>query len=259
VTTETRAPVVELRAASIGYDGRTVIADLDLRIDAGEVVGILGPNGSGKSTLVRGLLGLAAVHSGEIELFGVNRSRFRQWRRIGYVPQRGTVTGGIPSTVREVVSSGRLTSVSPFRRMRSTDREMIDAAIEAVGLGDRSQATIATLSGGQQRRAFIARALASRPDLLVLDEPTAGVDAENQQVLAEILAGLAARGTTIALITHELGPATPVVTRTLVLDAGRIVHDGPAAAAPSEHDDDWHHHHGAPTEFRSGMGLEGPT
>lgn len=257
VSAASGAAVVEFQAAAIGYEGRPVIDGLDLRIAAGEVVGVLGPNGSGKSTLVRGLLGLATVQSGAIELFGIDRSRFREWRRVGYVPQRGTVTGGIPSTVREVVSSGRLTSLKPFQRMRAVDHQMIDDAIEAVGLTGRAASTITSLSGGQQRRALIARALASGPDLLVLDEPTAGVDAENQQALAEILARLAAGGTTIILITHELGPAAPVVTRTLVLDGGQIVYDGPGSEAPSEHDDEWHHHHGEPRHPQSGLGMDG--
>lgn len=228
---------------------------MDLRIAAGEVVGVLGPNGSGKSTLVRGLLGLAHVQGGSIDVFGSDRRQFKQWHRIGYVPQRETVSGGIPSTVREVVSSGRLNRLSPLRRMGSADRVAIDDAIETVGLTHKARASLATLSGGQQRRTLIARALASAPELLVLDEPTAGVDAANQQVLAETLAKLAARGTTIVLITHELGPATPVVTRTIALRAGAIVHDGPASLAPDEHDDSWHHHHGRTSPPESVLGL----
>jgi zinc transport system ATP-binding protein len=127
-------------------------------------------------------------------------------------------------------------------------------AIESVGLADKARTAMSTLSGGEQRRALIARALASTPDLLVLDEPTAGVDSVNQQALAATLADLARRGTTIVLITHELGPAERLVTRTLVMQAGKVVHDGPASEAPDEHDDDWHHHHGDPPE-RPGMGL----
>lgn len=230
---------------------------MDLRIVSGEVIGVLGPNGSGKSTLVRGLLGLARVQRGSIEVFGSDRRQFKQWHRIGYVPQRETVSGGIPSTVREVVSSGRLNRLSPLRRMGSTDRAAIDDAIETVGLTQKAHASLATLSGGQQRRTLVARALASAPELLVLDEPTAGVDTANQHVLAETLAKLAARGTTIVLITHELGPATPVVTRTIELRAGAIVYDGPSSLAPDEHDDLWHHHHGRTSPSQSGLGLEG--
>lgn len=256
--TPTPAPAVaEFRQADIGYEGRTAVHGLDLRIAAGEVVGLLGPNGSGKSTLVRGLLGLASIQHGSVELFGIQRQRFNAWHLVGYVPQRQTVAGAIPSTVREVVSSGRLSAVRPFRWMGGDDRRAIAAAIEAVGLSDKTRSSMATLSGGQQRRVLIARALASAPELLVLDEPTAGVDSFNQAALADTLAELASRGTTILLITHELGPAAPLVTRTLVLQEGRICHDGPASEAPDEHDDDWHHHHGEPPQRGRALGLEG--
>lgn len=256
--TPTTAPaVVEFRHVDIGYEGRPVVEGLDLCITAGEVVGLLGPNGSGKSTLIRGLLGLASVQRGSVELFGTDRLRFKAWHLVGYVPQRQTVVGGIPSTVREVVSSGRLATVQPFRWMGAADRRAIAEAIDVVGLADKTKASMATLSSGQQRLVLIARALASAPELLVLDEPTAGVDSVNQVALASTLAELAARGTTILLITHELGPAEALVTRTLVLRAGRICHDGPARDAPDEHDDDWHHHHGDPPERRPGLGLKG--
>lgn len=249
------SPAVALRGATIGYEGRSVIEDMDLRIDEAEVIGLLGPNGSGKSTLIRGLLGLTPVQRGSIELFGVERHRFRAWDRVGYVPQRQSVMGAIPSTVHEVVASGRLGRLRPFRRPTVQDRDAVTRAIETVDLLADRKSSMAQLSGGQQRRVLIARALASDPDLLVLDEPTAGVDAANQAALAETLAILAGRGKTILLITHELGPAAPVVTRTLVLRAGQIVHDGPAHEAPDEHDDDWHHHHGDPPDVGMGIGL----
>ena len=253
----TPEPVVAFAAADIGYEGAPVVVGLDLEIAAGEVVGLLGPNGSGKSTLVRGLLGLAPLLGGSLRLFGEDHEQFRDRRRIGYVPQRQTVTGGVPSSVREVVLSGRLTRVRPFQPFRAADRAAVARAIEAVGLADRAAAPLATLSGGQQRRALIARALASEPDLLVLDEPTAGVDAANQQALADTLGALAADGTTILLITHELGPAAPVITRTIALRDGRLVYDGPAQGAPDEHDDHWHHAHGDRPGRGPDLGLSG--
>lgn len=221
------------------------------------MVGLLGPNGSGKSTIVRALLGLTPLQRGSVEVFGVERHRFRDWHRVGYVPQRQTVAGGIPSTVTEVVASGRLHKVRPFVRNRPADRVAVRAAIETVGLTERASHSIATLSGGQQRRALIARALASEPDLLVLDEPTAGVDHLNQEALAATLGLLRERGTTIILITHELGPAAPLVTRSLTLRNGQITHDGRVAEAPDEHDDHWHHVHGEPPRRGPELGLTG--
>jgi zinc transport system ATP-binding protein len=239
-------PVLEYRNADIGYDGRAVVHHLDLAISAGEVVGLLGANGSGKSTTIRGLLGLAAVLHGEVRVFGVPRDRFRDWQRVGYVPQRQSVAGGIPATVEEVVASGRLSRLRLGRRRTPDDRTAVRDAIEDVGLSDRRREPVTRLSGGQQRRVLIARALATRPDLLVLDEPTAGVDRENQAALAHTLEGLVAGGLTIVLITHELGPVEPLVTRAVVLRDGEVVHDGPAERHDfhHEHDDEWHHAHG---------------
>lgn len=220
------SPLVCLDAVSIGYHRRPVLHETDFRIDAGEAVAVLGPNGAGKSTLVRGILGLAEILAGSVELFGVPRAKFHAWHRLGYVPQSHSVASGIPSTVREVVASGRLTRTSVVRPFSAADRRAVLAAIETVGLSDRSRHPVATLSGGQQRRVLIARALAGEPDLLVLDEPTAGVDAESREVLADTLAGLVRGGTAILFVTHELNEMAPVITRTVVVEQGRIRYDG---------------------------------
>ena len=253
------APVVEFRACDIGYDGRAVVQGLDLTIAAGEVLGILGSNGSGKSTTIRGLLGLTPILAGEVRLFGTPRGQFRDWSRVGYVPQRHTVVGGIPSTVTEVVASGRLTRLRPWRRSTDEDRTAVAEAIAAVDLVGHERTAMTELSGGQQRRVLIARALATRPDLLVLDEPTAGVDRENQEALAVALGALVDQGTTIILITHELGPVEPLISRAIVLRDGLVVHDGPPIDDEHHHhhDDDWHHTHGDEPVRRPDLGLMG--
>ncbi|MBX3314268.1 MAG: metal ABC transporter ATP-binding protein [Actinobacteria bacterium] len=241
----------------LGYADRPSVVEADLTIDRGEVVAVVGPNGSGKSTLVRSVFGLAQVQAGSVEIFGTDRRRFRDWSRVGYVPQRNTVVGGIPSTVREVVTAGLVAGRHWLRPLRSADRARVEAAIASVGLDQKTGEPIATLSGGQQRRVLIARALAPDPELLVLDEPTAGVDVENQQTLATILGELAAAGTTLVLVTHEMGPTRPIITRTIAMRDGAVAYDGPESGAPDEHDDAWHHEHGHEPERSSGTGLEG--
>jgi len=209
--------VLALRRAAFGYRGRPVLTGVDLVVSPAEVVAVRGPNGAGKSTLVRGLLGLSEVLAGEVALFGEPRGRFRDWHRVGYVPQRHSVVGSVPVTVRELVSSGRVNRVRSWRRFGEADRCAVDCALEGVGLAGFDRRPLAELSGGQQRRALVARALAGDPELLVLDEPTAGVDGDNQRVLAATLAGLAATGTAVVVVVHELGPLAPVITRTVSL------------------------------------------
>jgi zinc transport system ATP-binding protein len=216
------APVVALRRASIGYGERVVLKEADFTLRRGEVVALIGPNGAGKTTLVRGVLGLARVLGGEVDLFGVPADRFKERWRIGYVPQRNTVGGAVPSTVEEVVGSGRLARRPVLSRTSAHDREVVADAIRTVGLADRRRAPVATLSGGQQRRVLIARALASEPEVLVMDEPTAGVDAASQAGLARTLQRLVAQGLTLLIVTHEVEPLAEVLTRVVVVEDGRI-------------------------------------
>nr|WP_184889721.1 metal ABC transporter ATP-binding protein [Sphaerisporangium siamense] len=210
----------------VALDGRPVLRGIDLRVTPGEVVAVLGANGSGKSTLIRALLGLTPLSGGSTELYGVPPARFRQWWRVGYVPQRLSVGGGVPATVREVVTSGRVARQRRLRRANAEDRAAVARALDAVGLTARAGDPVGWLSGGQQQRVLIARALAGDPDTYVMDEPTAGVDAENQRHLAATLAVLVERGKTVLLVAHELGPMAPLITRSVVLRDGLVVHDG---------------------------------
>ena len=236
------SPVVALRGASVAYDGQPAVEDVDLVVDRGEVVAVLGANGSGKSTVVRAVVGLLPLVTGSLELFGTPRAHFREWTRLGYVPQRAGATTGVPATVREVVATGRLARTG-LRRSGPADRRAVQAAIEAVGLADRARDSVGTLSGGQQQRVLIARALTCEPDLLVLDEPTAGVDLVSQSALATTLDGLVRRGTTVVLVAHELGPLHHLITRALTMADGRVLHDGPPPALDHLHVHDPEHAH----------------
>ncbi|MBW4702684.1 MULTISPECIES: metal ABC transporter ATP-binding protein [unclassified Micromonospora] len=240
-------PVIQVGHASVGYDGRPVLRDVSLTVTAGEVVAVLGANGSGKSTLIRAVLGLVPLGTGSVELFGVPQRRFRQWHRIGYVPQRLGAGSGVPATVREVVASGRLARRGVLRPPGRADRAAVDAALRAVGLADRARDPVATLSGGQQQRTLIARALAGEPELLVLDEPTAGVDAASQEAFAGALHDFVGTGGTVLLVAHELGPLRPLISRAVVVHQGGVCHDG-AVPEPAGHhaepDHDHVHPHG---------------
>jgi zinc transport system ATP-binding protein len=235
--------VVEIRGGGVELGGRPVLRGIDLAVEQGEVVVVLGANGSGKSTLVRTMMGLVPARHGEVLLFGTLLGEFRDWHRVGFVPQRATAAGGVPASVREVVAAGRLSHRRLFRPMSRADRAAVDAAIDAVGLTDKARDGVSTLSGGQQQRVLIARALAGAPDLLVLDEPTAGVDVQSQQAFADTLAALAGRGATVVLVAHEIGPVGPLIGRAVVMRDGRVAYDGPPAPAVTHpHTDHTHHH-----------------
>ncbi|MGY1607630.1 MULTISPECIES: metal ABC transporter ATP-binding protein [unclassified Geodermatophilus] len=232
---------LRLAGATIGYGDVAIVRDADLTVRRGEAVAVLGSNGSGKTTLSRGLLGLATVLGGTVEVLGAPVGRQREHGRIGYVPQRHTVSGAMPATVREVVGVGRLPRLGLFRRPGPRDRAAVAEAVDAVGLADRLEDPVAALSGGQQRRVLVARALAAEPELLVMDEPTAGVDAASQAALAAVLARVSAAGTTLLVVTHETGPLSGVLTRAVVVDSGRLTHDGPLAAVGPVAGADCHH------------------
>ncbi|MGH3714648.1 MAG: metal ABC transporter ATP-binding protein [Micromonosporaceae bacterium] len=235
--------VVDVADGVVSYGaGRPVLRGVTLRVPRGETVAILGANGSGKSTLVRAALGLVPLSAGNASLFGTPLRRFRKWKQIGYVPQRLGAGGGVPATVREVVASGRLARRGLFRPSHPADAQAVADAIGAVGLADRASEPVSSLSGGQQQRTLIARALAGEPELLVLDEPTAGVDVTSQVSFAAALRRFADGGGTIVLVAHELGPLEPLVGRAVVLHHGEVVHDGAVPEPAGHHATPGHDH-----------------
>lgn len=234
--------VLSVRDVSVTLEGRPVLRHVDLDVAEGEMVALLGANGSGKSTLVRAAVGLVPADDGEVELFGTPLARFRAWRRVGYVPQHSRAVAGVPATVQEVVMSGRLSRRPLVGLASAADHDAVTAAVDRVGLLDRLRSPLAELSGGQQQRVLIARAMAGDAELLVMDEPTSGVDHDSQEALAELLGGLVGDGASVLLVAHELGPMRAMVHRVVTLGDGRVTYEGHAAGVAHEEHDQVHHH-----------------
>ena len=218
-------PVISIENASFGYGSVPVLESISLEVESGAFLGIVGPNGSGKSTLLDLMVGLRQPESGTVRLFGEPATEFAAGERIGYVPQDATtVAREMPITVREVVRMGRY----PRRlvgRFSAADRQAVDDALEQVGIAGLAARRVGRLSGGQRQRGFIARALAAEADLLALDEPTVGVDAESREAFYELLADLNRSGLTIILIDHDIGVVTTYATEIACLNR-RLYFDG---------------------------------
>jgi zinc transport system ATP-binding protein len=234
---------VELRGVAFGYDlARPVLTDVDLAVGAGEFVAVAGPNGGGKTTLIRLMLGLERPTRGEVRLFGEPAHHFSRRSTIAYLAQRARLGVEAPATVREVVSAGRLAAGGLLGPLRRRERAIVAEAIDRVGLSERADSPLRTLSGGQQQRAFIAKALAAEPSLLVLDEPTTGVDVEAQEALAALLDRLHRElAVTVVYVSHEFGAVERFVER-VVLVRGGILFDGPPASLPGLWHDPSHVH-----------------
>ena len=231
--------VVRLDNLHVAWDTDLILHGISLTIPAGQTVAITGSNGSGKSTTVKALLGTAPITSGDAQLFGrsITTRRRVPWKKIGYVPQRISSGGAVNSSAIEVVRSGLLGPRRLWAMPGDTARAM--DALERVGMAHRAHSPMNILSGGQAQRVLIARALVRAPELLIMDEPMAGIDAASRARLADIVADAKAEGTTILIVLHELGELGPLLDRELHISAGHISYDG----APHI-DDDHEQHHG---------------
>jgi zinc transport system ATP-binding protein len=197
--------IIELDKVSFSYAQEEVIKDVSLSIHKGDYVGIIGPNGGGKSTLLKLMLGILSPDQGSIKLFGKNCQDFKNWSKIGYVPQRAFIEMGTPVTVEEIVSMGRYGKRGLLHFPNKEDKEKTLFALKEVDMLEHKNRQIGDLSGGQQQRAFIARALASEPEIIFLDEPTVGVDIKTQKQFYTLLRKLNKElDLTLVLASHEL-------------------------------------------------------
>jgi zinc transport system ATP-binding protein len=219
--------VIELSDVKFGYTATPVVENVSIRIESGEYVAIVGPNGSGKSTLMKLILGLLRPDEGTARLFDEPAHQFDDGSRIGYVAQEASASKEMPITVREVVKMGRFPHVG-FGRLADDDWQIVDRALETVGMSAFDDRRVTQLSGGQRQRAFIARALAGEADLLVLDEPTVGVDAESVDAFYDLLDALNRDGITVLLIEHDLSAVIERADRVVCLNR-EVYFDGPAS------------------------------
>jgi zinc transport system ATP-binding protein len=250
------APAVLAAGVDVTLGGHQILSGVDLRVDRGEVVALLGANGSGKSTLVRALLGIVPRTAGEVRLLGDGLGDGVPWQRIGYVPQRLPAGGGIPATALEVVMSGLVHG----RRLRPPRdaRNRALAALDQVGMTAHARRSVLQMSGGQQQRVLIARALVRDPQLLVLDEPTSGIDLPTQETFVATVRRLHEAGGTVLVILHEMGAWDGLIDRCVALRHGRVVYDGAPPRPRGEHAGPEHEHthpHADPPAPDAGTGL----
>ena len=198
-------PAISVEHLTISYGPVPALLDVSFEVPAGRLVGVIGPNGSGKSTLIKALLGFVEPDFGRIRLFGESLSRCRG--RVAYVPQRSAVDWDFPITVREVVRMGRFGHVPWYRELSAVDRRIADEALETVRMSEFAHRQIGQLSGGQQQRVFMARAIAQGGDILLLDEPFAGVDVATEQAIFEVLERARESGKTLIVVHHDLATA----------------------------------------------------
>jgi ABC-type Mn2+/Zn2+ transport system ATPase subunit len=217
---------IRVEGVSAGYGGRQALDDVDLEISRGALVAIFGPNGGGKSTLLKLIAGLIKPWAGSVDVLGAPAGE--EAKRVAYVPQAELVDWSFPVSVWDVAMMGRYPRLGPLRRPGRADREAVEAALERVAMADRRGSQIGALSGGQRRRAFLARAIAAAPDLYLLDEPVTGVDVTTQEDLMSLLAGETAAGRTAVATTHDLAAAAEHFSTVVALNR-RVIATGPSS------------------------------
>lgn len=237
---------ITVENATVRYGDVLALEDVSLTVKAGRVTGLIGMNGSGKSTLFKTIIGLVRPAAGQVRLDGADPVSARRRGLIGYVPQSEDVDWTFPVSVRDVVMMGRYGHQGPLRRARPADKQAVDEALERVELTDLAERQIGQLSGGQRKRAFVARGIAQGADILLLDEPFAGVDKRSEATIVRLLRELAASGSTVLVSTHDLH-ALPSLADEAVLLLRRVLFHGSVSEALE------------PANLARAFGLDGPS
>jgi zinc transport system ATP-binding protein len=222
-------PIFDIKNLSFIVKGQRILSNISLEIFPSEYIAIIGPNGGGKTTLVRMLLGLEKPTSGEIKIYGKKLSSFKEWHKIGYVPQRAShVDSSFPATVLDIVKMGRTSKGGFFSSFSEIDKKLVYDAMIKMDILDLQDKMIGTLSGGQRQRVMIARALASKPEILILDEPNTGVDVASQKNFYTLLRKLNQEDKiTIVFITHDIGVIADDIARLFTINEKAVICNDP--------------------------------
>ena len=228
--------VIEVKNLNFGYDENLILKDINFVIEKGDYVGIIGENGSGKSTLIKLLLNINSPLSGEINILGENIKSFNRWSKIGYVSQKAnSFNKSFPATVEEIVEANLFSSIGMFKFPNKYHKRQVYEALDVVGLKDYGKRLIGNLSGGQQQRVFIARTLVNKPSIMVLDEPTVGIDAKSEEAVYCLLARLNKElGITIVMITHDIGAVTVHANKIFCISGGSLLSHDPSLKLSSK-------------------------
>ncbi|WP_324171733.1 metal ABC transporter ATP-binding protein [Sulfurimonas sp.] len=229
-------PIFDVKNLTFKIKGQEILSNISLEIYSAEYIAIIGPNGGGKTTLIRILLGLDAPTSGEVRIFGKKIKKFKEWGKIGYVPQRAThVDASFPATVQDVVKMGRISQKGFFKSFNKEDELIVLDAMQKMDVSELKDKMIGTLSGGQRQRVMIARALASRPEILILDEPNTGVDVPSQKRFYALLQELNTNEKiTILFITHDIGVIADDIARLFTINQKATICNNPKEALSCE-------------------------
>ncbi len=224
-----KVPIFDVKNLSFRVRGVDILSQISLEIFHGEYIAIIGPNGGGKTTLIRMLLGLEKPSSGEVRLFGKKLKNFKEWYKIGFVPQRASlVDENFPATVEDIVKMGRIANRGIFAGFSNEDAKIVEDAMFKMDIVDLKEKMVGTLSGGQSQRVMIARALASNPEILILDEPNTGVDMVSQQRFYKLLAKLnKEEKITIVFITHDIGVIADDIGRLFTINQKATICNDP--------------------------------
>jgi len=224
-----KVPIFDVKNLSFEVRGMDILKNISLEIFQGEYIAIIGPNGGGKTTLIRMLLGLEKPSSGEVRIYGKKLRSFKEWYKIGFVPQRASlVDENFPATVEDIVKMGRVANRGIFSRYSKKDAAFVNDAMQKMDIVDLKNKMVGTLSGGQRQRVMIARALASSPEILILDEPNTGVDMVSQQRFYKLLSKLnKEENITIVFITHDIGVIADDIGRLFTINQKATICNNP--------------------------------